>query len=165
MGVSGSLFAGNGKDDLLTWATCSPLTVSGSPGSRAYQTRCSIPRMAQWRGITKGATYPRCKDASRPYERDKLKKVRAREREWWWKSKKRRKKLRKGFSWTTGSFIQPRSAFGKSIGIPRILVRILSRWSDCAFSSPRAPGGMSMRGVDVCSRTDQTVTNPRAYPR
>ena len=68
------------KGDMLTWATCSPLTVSGSPGSRAYQTRCSIPRMAQWRGITRDGTYLRCTDASRPCRRGKLKKARARGR-------------------------------------------------------------------------------------
>jgi hypothetical protein len=67
VGVSGLLSAGNGKDGLLTWATFSPLTVSGSPGNHAYQARCSIPGMAQWRGITRGGTYPRYTDASKPY--------------------------------------------------------------------------------------------------
>ena len=51
VGVFASPSAGNGSDDLLTWATCSPLTVSGSPGRHAYQTRSSAYMMAQRRGI------------------------------------------------------------------------------------------------------------------
>jgi hypothetical protein len=118
VGVSASLSAGNGKDDLLTWATCSPLTVSGSPGSRAYQTRCSIPRMAQWRRITRDGTYPRCTDALKPCEARKIKESeseRTREGGWWWKRKKEEEKSEKRNFLNHGLFIQPHSAFGRSI--------------------------------------------------
>ena len=133
-GVSTSPSAGNGKDDLPTWATCSPLTVSGSPGSRAYQTRRSKPRMAQWRRITRDETYPRYTDALRPCGRGNLKKVRVRERGKVSGGGREKRGGKRDFL-NHSLLFQPDSEFGRSVDILRILVRTISGWSSCSSST------------------------------